>query len=68
MNVTAHPEKEKNEKTKTGKRKQEKKKTGDQFLEMLCAALLRSFRGLHGEKMKESARGNLDPREGQQPF
>ena len=59
MNVTAHPEKEKNE-----KRKQEKKKTGDQFLEMLCAALLRLFRGQHGEKMKESAWGNLDLQEG----
>ena len=34
----------------------------------LCAALLRSFRGQHSEKMKESARGNWDPREGQQPF
>ena len=35
---------------------------------MLCAALLRSFRGQHSEKMKGSARGNWDPREGQQPF
>ena len=37
-------------------------------LKMLCAALLRLFRGQHSEKMKESARGNWDPREGQQPF
>ena len=35
---------------------------------MLCAALLRSFRGQHSEKMKGSVRGNWDPREGQQPF
>ena len=38
------------------------------ILKMLCAALLRSFRGQHSEKMKESAWGNWDPREGQQPF
>ena len=30
--------------------------------------LLRSFRGQHSEKMKESTRGTWDPREGQQPF
>ena len=35
---------------------------------MLCAALLRSFRGQHSEKMKGSGPGNWDPREGQQPF
>ena len=35
---------------------------------MLCATLLRSFRGQHSEKMKGSARGNWDLREGQQPF
>ena len=35
---------------------------------MLCAALLRSFRGQHSEKIKGSARGNWNPREGQQPF
>ena len=38
------------------------------ILKKLCAALLRSFRGKHSEKMKESARGNWNPREGQQPF
>ena len=37
-------------------------------LKKLCAALLRSFRGQHSEKMNGSARGNWDPREGQQPF
>ena len=64
MNVTAHQEKEKNEKTKKGKKKENRR----QILQELCAALLRSFRGQHSEKMKGSARGNWDPREGQQPF
>ena len=47
------------------KRKGENKRL---ILKKLCAALLRSFRGQHSEKMKGSARGNWDPREGQQPF
>ena len=38
------------------------------ILRKLCAALLQSFRGQHSKKMKESARGNWDPREGQQSF
>ena len=66
MNVTAPQEMEKNEETKKDRR--EKDKRGDRFLKKLCAALLRSFRGQHSEKMKGSARGNWDPREGQQPF
>ena len=37
-------------------------------MKKLCAAFLRSFRGQHSDKMKGSARGNWDPREGQQPF
>ena len=37
-------------------------------MKKLCAALLRSFRGHHSEKMKGCARGNWDPWEGQQPF
>ena len=32
------------------------------ILKKLCAALLRSFRGQHSEKMKGSARGNWDLR------
>ena len=68
MNVTAHQKKEKNEETKTGKRKAGKKRNRRQILKKLCAALLRSFRGQHGEKMKGSARGNWDLREGQQQF
>ena len=37
-------------------------------MKKLCAALLRSFWRQHSEKMKESALGNWDPRESQQPF
>ena len=37
-------------------------------MKKLCVAFLRSFRRQHSEKMKGSARGNWDPREGQQPF
>ena len=47
---------------------QEKREDRRPILKKLCAALLRSFRGQHGEKMKGSARGNWDPRECQQPF
>ena len=47
---------------------QEKRKNKRSILKELCAVLLRSFREQHGEKMKGSARGNWDPREGQQPF
>ena len=47
------------------KRKRENRRP---ILKKLCAALLRSFRGQHSEKMKGSARGNWDLGEGQQPF
>ena len=47
------------------KRKSENRRP---ILQMLCAALLRSFRRQHSEKIKWSAQGNWDPREGQQPF
>ena len=46
MNIAAHQDKEKNE--KTGKRKAGKDRP---ILKRLRATLLRSFRGLHGEKM-----------------
>ena len=46
----------------------EKRENRRPILKKLCAALLRSFRGQHSEKMKGSARGNWEPREGQQPF
>ena len=48
MNVATHQEKEKNE--KTGKRKAGVKRR-QPILKRLRATLLRSFRGLHGEKM-----------------
>ena len=66
MNVTANQVKKKNEETKTCKRRAGEERK--QILKKLCAALLRSFRGQHSEKMKESAWGNWDPREDQQPF
>ena len=47
------------------KRKRENRRS---ILKILCAALLRSFRGQHSEKIKGSFRGNWDPMEGQQPF
>ena len=49
---------------------QEKRKSENRppILKKLCAALLRSFRGQHSEKIKGSARGVWDPRKGQQPF
>ena len=53
-----------------GKRRAGKKRKGKQatdFKEAVCC-LLRSFGGQHSEKMKGSARGNWDPRKGQQPF
>ena len=50
-----------------GQEKRERE-NGRPILKKLCAALLRSFRGQHSEKMKGSARDNWDPREVQQPF
>ena len=46
MNVVAHQDKEKNE--KTGKRKAGEDRP---ILKRLCATTLRSFRGLHDQKM-----------------
>ena len=69
MNVTAHQEKEKNEELKTGKtRAGEERENRRPILKKLRVALLRSFRGQHGENMKGSARSNCDSREGQQSF
>ena len=47
---------------------QRKREKRQPILKKLCAALLRSFRGQHSEKMKGITRGNWDPREGQLPF
>ena len=52
-------------------RERQEKREDRPILKRLRATLLRSFKGLHGEKnglCEESARGNWDPREGQQPF
>ena len=49
-------------------REERKRENKRPILNKLCAALLRSFRGQHNEKMKGSALGNWDSREGQQPF
>ena len=70
MNVTDHQQKGKNAATKKGKRiaGEDRKKKQAADLKKLYAALLRSFRGQQSEKMKGSARGNWDPREGYQPF
>ena len=50
------------------RQKKSKRETRRPILSKLCAVLLRPFRGQHSEKMKRSAWGNWDPREGQQPF
>ena len=66
MNVAAHQDKEKNE--KTGKKKPGQNRP---ILKRLRATLLRSFRALHGEKMvcvRGVLRGTWDSREGQQPI
>ena len=55
MNVTAHQEKEENEETKTGRRNE--KENRRPIFKKLCAALLRSFRGQHSEKMNGECPG-----------
>ena len=72
MNVTAHQEKEENEETKKGKRgagekKKKRKKQATDFKDAVCCPSA-VVQGQHSEKMKGSARGNWDPREGQHPF
>ena len=64
MNVTAHQVKEENEETKKAREEQEKRKRENNrpISKKLFAALLQSFREQHSEKIKESARGNWDPR------
>ena len=69
MNVAAHQEKKKKETKKDKRRAGEKRERKQATISRkLCAALLRSFRGKHSEKMKGSAWGNWDPWEVQQPF
>ena len=71
MNVAAHQDKEKNEKTGKGKAGEERRQATD-FKEAACCLLL-SFRGQHNKwrtnsLCEGSAQGNWDPREGQQLF
>ena len=70
MNITAHQQKEENEETKKSKREAAAKKKRNRrlILKKLCAALLRSFRGQHSDKIKGSARDNWDPRESNNHF
>ena len=67
MNVAAHQEKEKNEKTSKRKAGEERRP----ILKRLRATLLRSFRGAARRKnglCKKSSQGNWDSRKDQQPF
>ena len=67
MNVASHQEKEKIE--KTGKRKAGKQRRQADFKEAACYPSV--VVQLHSKKMvlcEESAWGNWDPREDQQPF
>ena len=68
MNVAAHQEKEKNE--RTGKRKAGEERRQADFKEAACYPS-RSFKEAARQKnglCDWSAWGNWDPREGQQPF
>ena len=68
MNVAAHQEKEKNE--KTGKRKAGKERRQADFKEAACyfsAVVQRAARRKHG-LCEGSVRGNWIPREDQQQF
>ena len=68
MNVDAYQEKEKSE--KTGKRKAGEERRQADFKEAACypsAIVQRAARRKNG-LCEGSARGNRDPREGQQPF
>ena len=68
MNVAAHQEKEKNE--KTGKRKTGVKRRQANFKEAACYpyAVVQGAARRKNVFCEKSARGNWDPREGQQPF
>ena len=68
MNLAAHQEKEKNE--KTGKRKAGVEKRQANFKEPACypSAVVQGAARRKNGLCEGSARGNWDPREGQQPF
>ena len=69
MNVTAHQQKGENEEAKKGKSRAGEKKIRKQATDFKEAVWCPSaaVQGQHSEKMKGSARGNWDPRDGQQP-
>ena len=68
MNVAADQEKEKNE--KTGKRKAGEERRQADFEEAACypSAVVQGAARRKNALCEGSARGNWDPREGQQPF
>ena len=68
MNVATHQEKEKNE--KTVKRKAGVKRGQANFKEAACypSAVVQGAARRKNGLCEGSARGNRDPREGQQPF
>ena len=68
MNVAAHQEKEKNE--KTGKRKAGVKRRQANFKEAACypSAVVQGAARRKNGLCEGSARGNWNPQEGQQPF
>ena len=68
MNVAAHQEQEKNE--KAGKRKTGKERRPADFKEAVCypSAVVQGAARRKNGLCEESAQGNWDPREGQQPF
>ena len=68
MNVAAHQEKEKDE--KTGKRKEGEERKQANFKEAACypSAVVQRAARRKNSLCEGSARGNWNPREGQQPF
>ena len=68
MNVGTHQEKEKNK--KTGKRKAGVKRRQADFKQAACylSAVVQGAARQKNGLCEGSARGNWDPREGQQPF
>ena len=68
MNVAAHQNKEKNE--KTGKRKTGEERRPADFKEAACcpSAVVQGAARRKNGLCKRSARGNWDPREGQKSF
>ena len=68
MNVVAHQDKQKNE--KTGKRKAGEERRQADFIEAACypSAVVQGAAQQKNGFCEGSAWGNCDPREGQQPF